>query len=279
MIALLSNGLRVAIIGFLSYFKLSTAIHGPGHMLQGLFVSGIGLMALLASVSLLAKRYPRLPEPAPAQLVAVRAVPRRRLVSVGAAAVVLLFAMAAVRPEHVIAANADDLRPIGGHWRSLPGTLPARFLTGGSDGRRAARVFQAPTGERMELFIGTFAHLGTDGSLNYRGVALPRDVTVSEVVLGTDPSSVRVNRAAFGHSGRKTSVLYWYDLDGQVASRQTTAKAYNVKNLLMGAPQAAKLIVIVTDQPAGATYESSALTQFVQDVVRVQAAPTDEGPR
>lgn len=56
-VAALSNGLRVALIGRLAYAEIGTPLHGPAHVLHGLFVSGIGYVVLLAGARLLAPRH------------------------------------------------------------------------------------------------------------------------------------------------------------------------------------------------------------------------------
>jgi EpsI family protein len=49
-IAALSNGLRVALIGVLAHFEIGSPLHGPFHVLHGLFVSGIGFVVLFAGL-------------------------------------------------------------------------------------------------------------------------------------------------------------------------------------------------------------------------------------
>ena len=46
VVAALSNSLRVALIGVLAYFDIGSPLHGPFHVLHGLFVSGIGYVVL-----------------------------------------------------------------------------------------------------------------------------------------------------------------------------------------------------------------------------------------
>lgn len=137
-----------------------------------------------------------------------------------------------------------------------------------------ARVFRAPDGERMELFIGSLAYAAGDGSLTYRTIEFPRDVVASEIALGGEAAGVRVNRAVIQNIDRRTFVFYWYDLNGRLSTRHTVAKAYNVGRLFVGAPLGARLIVVVSDQPAGAL-DSQSVTAFVQDVVQAQAASTE----
>ena len=54
LIAALSNGLRVALISLLAYFEIGSPLHGPMHILHGLFVALVGFIALFVGVRLLA---------------------------------------------------------------------------------------------------------------------------------------------------------------------------------------------------------------------------------
>ncbi|MBX3330253.1 MAG: exosortase/archaeosortase family protein [Nitrospira sp.] len=55
-IAMVANGLRIALIGIVANFQLSTDSHGPLHILQGLFVSVVGYAGIFAVLWLLRRR-------------------------------------------------------------------------------------------------------------------------------------------------------------------------------------------------------------------------------
>jgi EpsI family protein len=52
-IAALGNGVRVALIGLLAYYEIGSPLHGPFHVLHGLFVAGVGYVALFVGLHLL----------------------------------------------------------------------------------------------------------------------------------------------------------------------------------------------------------------------------------
>ncbi len=54
-IAILGNGVRVALVGVLAYHNAAGDLHGPYHILQGLLVSGIGFVGLMFGAWMLAK--------------------------------------------------------------------------------------------------------------------------------------------------------------------------------------------------------------------------------
>ncbi len=53
VIAAVSNSLRVAMIGLLAYWEIGSPLHGPFHVLHGLFVSGIGYVVIFAGLRIL----------------------------------------------------------------------------------------------------------------------------------------------------------------------------------------------------------------------------------
>lgn len=48
VIAMMANGLRIALIGVVAVYQLSVDSHGPLHVLQGLFVSAVGFVGIFA---------------------------------------------------------------------------------------------------------------------------------------------------------------------------------------------------------------------------------------
>ncbi len=55
-IAMVANGLRIALVGIVAVFQLSADSHGPLHILQGLFVSVVGYVGIFAVLWLLRRR-------------------------------------------------------------------------------------------------------------------------------------------------------------------------------------------------------------------------------
>jgi exosortase len=55
-IAMVANGLRIALIGIVAVHQLSMDSHGPLHILQGLFVSVVGYVGIFAVLWLLRRR-------------------------------------------------------------------------------------------------------------------------------------------------------------------------------------------------------------------------------
>jgi exosortase len=271
-IALLSNGLRVAIIGALSYYKLSPSVHGPGHILQGLFVSAFGFLALLGAVRILALRYgPVGPDSTGGTEKDAPTTDRRRVVLAGMAATASLLALAGFQPEYSVAAASREalrLPSLSTNWSEHPGTVTARFVSGDGDEGTSARVFEAPTGERIELFVGDLTKNAQDGSLRYRSVELPRGVSSSQVTLPlSDGATMRVNRAVVFQAGRETDVIYWYDLAGRSTAHGSIAKVYASTGLLFSWGATSSLVIVVVDRPLDG-HNPELISRLVFDISR-----------
>jgi len=271
-IALLSNGLRVALIGLLSYHGLSASLHGPGHVLQGLFVSGIGFLALLASVTALGRRYGRVPmlERAPESRQRPRRAAGWRVAAASAGATAVLLALSAVRPDTIVLEAAAIAPPaLGTEWRPLPSLVSPPYISDEAGGQATGWVFEAPTGQRVHLYIGPFAQGAPGGGLMYRSVALPLDVSPSQVVLSPDgETTLRVNRAVFLEGDREIHVVYWYDLNGMPTAQGPVAKAYASAQVLTSWGAAPRLVMAVEDTTSGEFTDTELLSRLVLGVSR-----------
>jgi len=288
-IALLSNGLRVAVIGALSYFQLSESVHGPGHILQGLFVSSFGFIALVAAVGILAKRYPRHVEPS--QLSATPAsfsAPRGRAISAGAIATAVLTFLAVFRPAYAPAATLyPPLTELASTWRPL-GAAPVRFVNRASTQNIVGSVFEhASTRERVELFMGSLTESSHDGGVAYRSIELPSEAMQSRITLSSSGGeSIQVNRALIRQGNGETEVIYWYDGNGWTSSYARTAKAYASAHVLTRRGTPPTFVVAVIDRPRRDSEGKEVLVQFANDVARAlndtdatPSADTSRGPR
>lgn len=268
-IAMLSNGLRIAIIGVLSHYELSTRIHGPGHLLQGLFVSGAGLIALQIAIVSLSRRYPRQTMPKP-----MRPQPSIRHTAgwlvlgsaMGAAAVMVLAAK--VQPHDVLAspASADsktlELSP---RWRLVNAAQAVQFVQGGPH-PNLGRAFQIGEDWSVEVYAGDLAYTAPGGGLGYRQVSVPTQAALSEIPVQTPQGIIFVNNISFRSGGRETDVAFWYDVSGAATSQVTTAKLNALWSLVTGTRPLPKLVVLTRTRELKLG-EAEPLTDFVADVL------------
>ena len=167
VVAALSNGLRVALIGVLAYYEVGSPLHGPFHVLHGLFVAGIGYVVLFVGLRVLT------PKPASGEKGRMSADARtaaptvRRLVSwpraVALVAVFMVLGMnlLARTPEPVaLHADMSSFPTNLGDWSADSGRLalqdPETSLWPGAD-VEFRRRFSRPDGAVVDLYVGYFA--------------------------------------------------------------------------------------------------------------------------
>jgi exosortase len=269
-IAVLSNGLRIAIIGVLSHYELSEQIHGPGHILQGLFVSGAGLIALQMAIGFMARRYPnpRLAAKPAEPIKLPLAAPRWRLMAVAAAVSILIFGAGNFQPSELAAASissaALDTSLEMSTWRSIA-TPRAMPVVQGGPSLNIGRTFRSAAAT-LDLFAGDLAYVEITGGLGYRAVTLPTRAALSQTPIQTREGAVGVNTVSFRDGDAITEVAYWYELNGTVTSQVTTAKLGVLWGLLTGKRPMPLLIVVVRTQSADAQPDSEPFERVVAEV-------------
>ena len=214
-IAALSNGLRVALIGVLAHFEVGSPLHGPFHVLHGLFVSGIGYVALFAGVRLLESRDRTIESAPPAVMRRPFAFPR-----VEAAACVLLFAglgagVLAHAPERVPLAESFDRFPISlGGWEAerqpAVAAWPPRALWPAPT--RTSTPLQQPRHGASRCTWRT----SSDSRRTGRSPAPGPRRCIGNAKRDLGPRARRGVVCGQPRRGRRASeTIFWYELDGR----------------------------------------------------------------
>ncbi len=239
-IAVAANSLRVALIGVLAYYEVGDALHGPFHVLQGLFVSIVGYGALFVGLWVLSRGQGPLPSPrsgaARGSDASPRSVPR---VGVLAALVLVLTGLGGflAAAEPAPAALSGDLkgvpRSVGG-WVGAAGDFGAPIPFSLNADHELRRRYRDASGAQVDVYVGYLASQ-TQGKelLNYRTAELHRGALPVELqVAGAGPRPV-VNTVIRADHGRRYAGLFWYDLNGRVVTDRYWAKAYSMWDALV----------------------------------------------
>jgi EpsI family protein len=217
-IAALANGLRVALIGALAYHEVGSPLHGPFHVLHGLFVAGVGYVVLFAGLHLLQQGE----SSAATQLPPAPVVPPRWHVR-DAAGLAVLFWMLVVSGVSPQASPVSPARPLDAFPYSLGAwSLDLSATSGGAADEillpweeadhRTRRRYRDGDGRTVTVDIHYF-ELQTQARkvANYRVVGLHRDSTTWDVRLLTG-TTMRVN--ALSWPDRDEVAVFWYDFGG-----------------------------------------------------------------
>jgi len=228
-IAAVSNSLRVALIGVLAYWNIGSPLHGPFHVLHGLFVSGVGYVVLFAGLRVLTPGG-RTSTPTTAATIAVPTRPAWRSFRLVTVALLIgLFVAAGGVLSAVDETPAVPLpRPLEllparlGPWTSglAPGPI-GNWYAGADDSLRRR---YSGEGLEVDLSVEYFASQRQGKELvSHRGDVLHRAATPVRLSL-SGGGTADVNATAFRSDGRDLLGIFWYEIDGRIVSGKYRAK-------------------------------------------------------
>jgi EpsI family protein len=280
-IAALSNGLRVALIGVFAYFEIGSPLHGPFHVLHGLFVAACGYMALFVGVKLLtrgekpgAAAAPAAVRPDPAGPV----MPRwARAAAVGVIFAVLGGVLSVIEPQPVpLAHDLDGLPVYLGRWMADPGRVEGARLPWSAADVQLLRRYRNPEGEAVEVFIGYFSSQRQNKEVaNHRSSELHRRASVLSIAL---PDGKSLDANFVRDAGGTHPALFWYDIDGSVetgeyATRLRTLWGALARRRTNGA------VIMLSKISAGATREDRSQAELKELAVLIYEALGTALPR
>ena len=235
VVAALSNGLRVALIGVLAYYEVGSPLHGPMHVLHGLFVAGIGYVALFAGLRLLSV-------PAASAIDATAPIPRESRTGAFAArpalALALLFLLvgsasyAGNTPPVALSADLNALPTRLGEWHGralVPGDDALR-LQADSD-VQIRRRYVNPGGTAIDVFVAYFGAQRQNRELaGFQMSDWHRLASPVRVELSTG-GVLDANLVPAGAHGPMS--VFWYEVDGAVEISSYRVKARTAWNAVV----------------------------------------------
>jgi EpsI family protein len=268
IIAALANGVRVALIGTLAYYEVGTPLHGPFHILNGLFVSMVGFVALFAGLNVLQDGEPvNVPAKAPPAKTAGDGPALSRLPAFGLAVVFWAVVVLGATPQGravVLAHPLESLPPQLGAWTLEPvlpvvnhsGSLAAAAWNGAD--HALSRRYRNGGGETVTVDVRYFeAQRQGREIVSSTSADLHRKATRVVVVLH-DGTTLNANVVEWLDRGEVG--LFWYDVDGALESDQYVTKVRSMWNALRSGRSngAAVMLSTVVAENAVAALESLA---------------------
>jgi EpsI family protein len=223
-VAAFANALRVTLIGVLAYLDIGSPLHGPFHVLHGVFVAAVGYAGLFVGLRVLQSRHPAADKPGDVANIDPPA-PVRGLPRLEAIALTALFVLLGS------GAFAKDLREVelSGTLEGMPATLrdwewnrlvnaPARREWAEAS-HQLSRQYRLANGATADIFVAYFTVQRQDRELaNSKADVLHRNAQVVTLARTASPISVnaiRLTRPA-------AQALFWYELNGvQTSAVQT----------------------------------------------------------
>jgi EpsI family protein len=269
-IAVAANSLRVALIGVLAYYEIGDVLHGPFHILQGLFVSVVGYGALFVGLWVLSRGHvPAHPARSGATDGPGLSRPVRRVGALAVLVVVLtglggFLAVAEPKPAALQGDLADVPRDVGG-WIGTTADVGAGVPLPLKFDHELRRRYRDASGAQVDVYIG-YLESQTQGKelINYRTAEMHRGAVPVELQApGVGPRPV-VNAVVRTHHGRTYAGLFWYDLNGRVVTDRYWAKAYTMWDALVVRRTNGAMVWMTTEfaGPDGQERALATLTRF-----------------
>ncbi|MGH9345991.1 MAG: exosortase C-terminal domain/associated protein EpsI, partial [Vicinamibacterales bacterium] len=246
----LANGLRVALIGALAYLEIGSPLHGPFHVLHGLFVAGVGYVALFAGLHLLESS--QRAAAAGDAVQAPRVSPSWRMGDAfGLALVFWTLAVVGLSPRSVPVALAmplDDLPSQLGVWQAdrLRVEGPAGVAAWNDADWQLRRRYYGPGGQAATVDVWYFeAQQQSREIVSFRVAGLHQQAVSRRIRPATGlPFSANVVRLP------EEIGLFWYVLDGEPEADQYVAKLRSLWTALSRGRSNGAAIMLRAPSPA-----------------------------
>jgi EpsI family protein len=235
VVAALSNGLRVALIGALAYYETGSALHGPMHVLHGLFVAAIGYVALFAGL-----RFLSVPSaPVIGQSVADRQESRAwAFAAKPAVSLVLVFLTVGIlssagnTPAVALSADLGTLPAQLGEWSGRSASQSGQTLSLSADRTlQIRRRYTRLGGTAIDVYVAYFPTQRQNRELaGFEMADWHRTASPVYVELPRG-GALAANLVPAGAHGPMS--LFWYEVDGAVEISSYRVKARTMWNAVV----------------------------------------------
>jgi len=269
IIAILFNGLRIALIGVLTYFGIGEVLHGPYHILQAMSVSIAGFIVLFIGAWILSDRSKSVPSrsdlesihPAESLLFSKK---KRQVKAIFILTTCILVSAGVyvnfIRPLPVPMKTDLVLFPYKvGSWTGTDGKSGIEVFKTLKVDHDIARTYRTEGGKEVSLYIGYY-EIQYQGKelIHNESEILHQDAVDIHVKLSPD-RVIKLNRIEKGKGAPDNVILFWYELNGRIVTSRYWAKAYTVWDVLAKGRSNGAVILV--------SGESSHAENFVKDLI------------
>jgi len=265
-VSALANSLRVALIGMLAYYDLSGDLHGPYHVLHGVFVSLIGYVVIFGGLWVLSR----------GQQPVVYAGSERlwnfswdqvRIAWIGLA----MFLVLAGVLRYVdwsqpvpLKQSLSELSLENAGWIGRE-VFPVEKIQGAD--QSISRAYHALSGEDARLSLWYFESQTQGKELVSPGTAkLHADAKRVRLNI-REQRDIELNRRFIHDGNRAQMVLFWYDLNGRILANPQMVKLYTAYDAVVHGRTNGALVWVSVDLPsddqAGRNQAAEILAKFI----------------
>lgn len=249
IIAILANGVRVALIGIWTYKYGTNMIHGPFHIFYGVFVSWVGFIALFGGVWVLGgmnkKEHALFPKDALHIEKLQEHRQKRTLDAISVPwnlpwiiAVVLLMTIGGYTYFHRISSaplkNGFTEFPFSiGKWYGKNIDPKLETLKVAKADSEMIRTYTLGDHQAVNLYVGYFDSQTEEKKLVTYTTSwkFHRGEMEEKIPIGSE-QAYKINRVVLTEGNESRAVLFWYDLNGRVVSNRYMAKLYTIWDAL-----------------------------------------------
>jgi exosortase D (VPLPA-CTERM-specific) len=251
-IAVLTNSLRVAAIGFLAYYDLSGDLHGPYHSLHGIIVSMVGYLAIFGGLWVLSKRQHRSGSTPSSS---ARSEKRWKIewdkVKTSWGILIAVFLLIGVS-RYVDRSEPVPLRQhlsefsvgIAG-WIGRDVALTDKYS--GTD-QSLSRIYRTDSGEEVQLSVWYFESQTQGKELISPSTAKLHSNSMRINLSMGQQGEFEVNQIVMQEEERNPRLLlFWYDLNGRVVAGQYAAKFYTAWDSVVHGRTNGAMVLLAAD--------------------------------
>lgn len=246
LIAVLANGLRVALIGVLSYYGITKEIHGPHHVLHGLFVSFVGYAAIFGGLWLISGNNLTSQE-IPSQVAYGRFAGRMPQNRSSLSNVIWMFALLLfILTGSYINFYKMNSTPLKTDFNFFPGKIEnwtgidvdpgSNSIKSSTADKYLSRIYSLPSGNKAILNVNYFNSQDDKKKLvtfDHEMTKLHQAAAKTILNIGEERQIV-VNKAIQRSESGSSLVFFWYDINGRIITNPFLAKGYNLWDSLVG---------------------------------------------
>lgn len=259
LVAVIANGVRVALIGFTAYHGLVDGdLHGPGHVFHGMFVAVVGYVALFLGAPRIVGTTLAGHEKAGGTRLAMGPASKRGL------AVALALILLTVTVQHVGAARPEprelsvDRMPLQLQgWRATSGGLEESAVRAVGVDEEVVRSYELPGTGRAHLYVGYYSRQEQGKELiGHAAAKLHANAHDIDLVLSSGERARIGEVRRDGKSSRH--VLFWYDINGLVTSDPTRVRLVTIRDAVLRRRSNGAIIAVTLDPAAGVSSAAAA---------------------
>jgi EpsI family protein len=263
IVAVIANGVRVALIGFTAYHGLVTGdLHGPGHVFHGMFVAVAGYVALflgaprIVGTSLVGRETPD--SRASDTRLAMGPASRRGV------AVALALILLTVTVQQVIAAtpaprelNADVIPLEMQGWKATASRLEESAVRAVNVDEEVLRSYELPGTGRVHLYVGYYRrqHQGKE-LIGESAAKLHAEAMEIDIALASGERARVAKLRPEANSSRH--VLFWYDLNGHVTADPTDVRLRTIRDVMLRRRSNGAIVAVTLDPAPGVSSSAAA---------------------